>query len=228
MKQYRAIFWDNDGILVDTEPLYAQAVQQVFDRLGFSADAEKLYLEYTVRQGRHVWDQIREKLNLSESQINDLRAERDENYETLLSQEIPIIPGAKEVLLQLKSSSLSLVLVTSCLRHHLDMIHEKTGFFDFFDFILAREDFAHSKPHPEPYETAFQKLKQRNNSKISKSDILVIEDSERGLLSAKEAGLECWVIPTKFTQNMDFSRADKRLHSIREVPSLLGIMPQQA
>ncbi|MCF7917993.1 HAD family phosphatase [Candidatus Gracilibacteria bacterium] len=219
-QQFKAILWDNDGILVNTEPLYAQAVQQVFDRIGFVGDAEELYKHYTIRLGTHVWDPVQKQLALSEEDVDELRQERDKNYEILLDQGAPIIPHTEEVLKKLRPY-FSMGIVTSCQRKHLEIIHTQTGFFQYFDFRIAREDFVQTKPNPEPYLLAFKKVEALHATPLQKNEILVIEDSERGVISAKEAGMTCFAIPTSLTKDTDLSRADRILESIEELPSLV-------
>lgn len=58
-------------------------------------------------------------------------------------------------------------------------------------------------------------------SGLSPEKCLVIEDSERGLIAAKSAGLQCWVIPTAMTKLGDFLKADRILNSIKEIPSMV-------
>jgi beta-phosphoglucomutase-like phosphatase (HAD superfamily) len=68
----------------------------------------------------------------------------------------------------------------------------------------------HSKPHPEPYLLAVKR------SGFRKEECLVIEDSERGLMAAKAAGLRCIVVPSEFTRGSSFAGAYKVLENLRE------------
>jgi HAD superfamily hydrolase (TIGR01509 family) len=106
-------------------------------------------------------------------------------------------------------------IVTSSLRRHFAIIHERTGFGKFFDFVVAEGDYTHYKPDPEPYAVAVKR------SGFSARECLAIEDSPRGLQAAKAAGLACWVIPSELTRCGDFSAADKVLPSIGELPRML-------
>jgi beta-phosphoglucomutase-like phosphatase (HAD superfamily) len=81
----------------------------------------------------------------------------------------------------------------------------------FFDFYLTREDYTNSKPSAEPYLLALQHCRH------AADDVLVIEDSPRGLKAAKAAGLTCWVVPGHHTTALDFPEVDRILYDIREV-----------
>jgi beta-phosphoglucomutase-like phosphatase (HAD superfamily) len=81
----------------------------------------------------------------------------------------------------------------------------------YFNFVLTGDDYTKFKPDPEPYVLAVRK------SGFQKKECIAIEDSERGLISAKRAGISCIVIPTELTKTGNFSQADKILGNIKEV-----------
>ena len=120
-----------------------------------------------------------------------------------------------EQVLQTLFGHYTMAVVTTAHGEHFDIIHQRTGFKRFFDFILTREDYGESKPNPEPYLTALKK------SGYQPQECLVIEDTERGLTAATAAGIKCWVIPTALNLESDFSAADKILKHISEVPIYL-------
>jgi beta-phosphoglucomutase-like phosphatase (HAD superfamily) len=82
--------------------------------------------------------------------------------------------------------------------------------------VLTRETYSHSKPHPEPYLTAVERLG------ANPAGCLVIEDSERGLIAAKAAGLACWVVPSALTRHESFDAADAVLPDLAAVTARLG------
>ena len=108
-----------------------------------------------------------------------------------------------------------MAIVTSSHRAHFEAIHRSTGLPQFFEFVLAREDYGLSKPDPEPYLSAVARLG------LSAGECLVIEDSERGLRAAKAAGLTCWVIPSALTASSNFAAADRRFDSLAELRNVL-------
>ena len=106
-------------------------------------------------------------------------------------------------------------IVTSSRKMHFELIHRSTDLLKYFDFILTGDDYTSFKPNPDPYLMAVEK------SGFQKDECIAIEDSERGLKSAKSAGIHCFVIPGGLTSAGDFSRADRILNSIRELPDVL-------
>ena len=106
-------------------------------------------------------------------------------------------------------------IVTSSRKDHFEIIHDRSGLLTYFDFVVASGDFSNSKPHPEPYLIGIERCGYPAH------ECLAIEDSERGVLAAKRAGVTCWAIPSAMTKDGDFSKADRVLESIEDVPPLL-------
>jgi beta-phosphoglucomutase-like phosphatase (HAD superfamily) len=79
----------------------------------------------------------------------------------------------------------------------------------------VREDYARSKPHPEPYLTGLQRFG------AAKEQALVVEDSARGLRSAVAAGIDCAVVRNDFTAGQDFSRARHRIETLIELKDII-------
>src|SRR4051812_27422428 len=92
----KAIFWDNDGILVDTEHLYFLATKQTLALTGIELTEEQ-YLDLFLVQSRGAWHLAEEK-GVSLKEIDRLRTERDLLYGKLLSQQIVVVEGVEEVL----------------------------------------------------------------------------------------------------------------------------------
>ena len=208
----KAIFWDNDGVLVDTEHLYFRSTQQAMASVGIELDPST-YREYFLKRSHGVWH-LAAKHGVSESDIESLRQQRNRLYSQLLHDESGPMDSAEQVL-QTLFGRYMMAVVTTAHGEHFDIIHQRTGFKRFFDFILTREDYGESKPDPEPYLTALEK------SGYQPEECLVIEDTERGLTAAVAAGIRCWVIPTALNLESDFSAADKILKHISEVPEHL-------
>jgi HAD superfamily hydrolase (TIGR01509 family) len=208
----KAIFWDNDGVLVDTEKLYYRANKEIFAKMGIELTQE-LYIEYFLKKALGTWH-IAEAKGYSKEQIEAYHIERDELYSLLLSTEMRVITGA-EVTLSKLYGKFKMGIVTSSKRNHFELIHKRSNLLKYFDFVLASGDYTRSKPAPDPY------LKAIELSGFTKEECVAVEDSERGLLAAKNAGIRCFIIPTELTKYSNFSGAEKILGSISEVPDLL-------
>lgn len=197
---WKALLWDHDGVLVDTERLYFQANREVLAEVGATLSAAQ-YRHISLVAGTGVWHLAAER-GCTAEQIAGLKRRRDARYQQLLRAEHVEIPGVGALLAELRPH-VRLAIVTTSKRADFDAIHERTTLTQHFELILAREDYQESKPNPEPYLTAVERLQ------LKAADCLVIEDSQRGLSAAKAAGLTCWVIPSDLTRDSDFSAADR-------------------
>lgn len=212
---FQAIFWDNDGVLVNTEHLYFQATQQVLASVGIDLDAAT-YHDFFLKQSLGAWH-LAAARGMPQRRLAALRAARNALYSRLLQEADIAMDGVAPVLQNL-AQRFAMGVVTTSHREHFEIIHRRTAFLTFFDFVLVREDYGQSKPDPEPY------LKALQMAACAPASCLVIEDSERGLTAAKAAGLTCWVIPTDLSRSGDFSAADKVLEHISQVPVRLAEM----
>ena len=206
----RAIFWDNDGVLVDTEGIFFRANLETLAGVGIPLQWEQ-FEEISLTRGGSVL-QLAEKPGTEA--FYKLRRERDDRYADLLTREPLVIDGVRDVLDTLWGKYI-MGIVTSSGHEHFEIIHRQSGLLPYFQFVLTMKDCTHFKPHPEPY------LKAIELAGCPPEECLVVEDSPRGLASAVAAGIRCVVIPSKFTHGNPFTGAYKILNSVKELPAVL-------
>lgn len=207
---FDGIFWDNDGVLMETEHLYYQANAEALAMAGVALTLEEFCL-ISLRQGESV-------LGLASGDYDqtELRHVRDTIYFRLLGEESRVYPGVPETLQHLHGR-LPMAIVTSCRRENFLQMHRSSGLLGYFDFILTREDYVSSKPDPEPYLTACAR------AGLHPGRCLAVEDSERGVTSAARAGLAVAAIPGEMNRGGNFSAARWLLDGIHELPQLLNL-----
>lgn len=203
------VLWDNDGVLVDTEGLYFRATQAVLKTVGIDLAPEQ-FKDISLRRGESTF-RLAVEQGIASERIARLRAERDRIYAESLGAQPCLMDGVEGVLHSLHGK-VRMGVVTSSRRDHFNIAHAKGGLPRYFDFNLTREDYEHTKPNPEPYLTAMKR------HCLVPEQCIVVEDSERGLASARAAGLECLIVLSEWTQDSDFSQACKVLRSISDVP----------
>jgi len=211
---FDGIFWDNDGVLMETEHLYYQANAQALARAGVELSRED-FCRISLRQGESVLS-LATVAGQGDSEAAELRRVRDDIYFRLLGAEPRVFPGVQETLERLHGR-LPMAIVTSCRRENFLQMHRASGLLGYFDFILTREDYAASKPDPEPYRTACVR------AGLDPGRCLAIEDSERGVTSAARAGLVVAAIPGDMNRGGDFGAARWLLDGIHELPELLSL-----
>lgn len=210
MKRY--ILWDNDGVLVDTEHWYFTATQRALAEIGFTLEKET-YLERMVR-GESSWD-LAIASGVDPGDAVRQRKRRDAYYQEYLQREDIEIPGVEQVLHSLAQTH-AMAIVTTSKRADFDLAHRHRNIVGHMAFVLAREDYTQSKPHPEPYLAGVARFGARPE------ECLVVEDSQRGLQAALAAGLDCAIVHNDFTASHDFTGARYRLRSLAELPGFLA------
>ena len=209
----KAVLWDNDGVLVDTEKLFFQATKKTLAPVGIELPRD-LFVEYSLIKGVGLRDYLT-KYNLDPELYEDLRKKRSTEYSNLLKTKTELITGVSETLKSLYSCY-KMGIVTSSRKHHFEIIHKNTNILKYFDFVLTREDYTNSKPDPEPY------LKGLEMIGVKPEECIAIEDSARGLKSANRAGIFCLMIPNELSLPETYDGAYKLLGHCSEIIGFLS------
>jgi HAD superfamily hydrolase (TIGR01509 family) len=208
----KQIFFDNDGVLVDTEHWYYTASAEILSAKGFHLSEDR-YREIMIA-GESAF-LIAEEAGVPICETDRWRALRNELYQHYLRTEDIAIHGVKEVLEQL-SHRYRMGIVTSALRCDFDLIHASRGIVDYMDFVLCSGEYPRAKPYPDPYLMGLERLGGE------KHETIIVEDSERGLRSAVSAGIECVIVHNRFTEKHDFNKATHRIKTLDELLTLLN------
>src|ERR1700722_9387095 len=144
----RALLWDNDGVLVNTETLYCQATRQVLASAGVTLTDEQ-YVDLFLVAGRGAWHLAADH-GCSPTEIAELRVRRDTLYGQQLMDGPLLIDGVTTVL-EAFHGRYAMGIVTTSHRDHFVTIHRTTGLLQYFDFVLTGDDCVRTKPDPEPY-----------------------------------------------------------------------------
>jgi len=209
MKKY--ILFDNDGVLVETEHWYYMANKRALEEIGIDLSLD-VYLD-NMSQGISAWE-LAKAAGIDPRAIDVSRAHRNQYYQDYLISEDIEISGVVETLNEL-APNYRMAIITTSKRDDFELIHRNRSIVDYMDFVLTREDYGQSKPHPEPY------LSGLNRFGALASEAIVVEDSARGLKAAVAAEIDCIVVKNEFTASHDFSSALLKIESLKELPSAL-------
>lgn len=208
----KAVFWDNDGVLVETEHLYFESCRDALRQIGVELSLQE-FVHRSLNLGQSPLTLATER-GVSEATLQTLRRYKNQRYSQLLREGPLPMEGVAETLTSLHGR-VAMAIVTSSQREHFDLIHRHNGLLGYFDFVLTREDYQNSKPDPEPY------LKALTMSGFCAEECLVVEDTKRGLQAARRAGLRCVVLPNHLAPDTRFDGAFRVLRDLRELPSLI-------
>lgn len=208
MKKY--ILFDNDGVLVETEIWYYEASKRALKEF---FDVNLQFDEYMniMTAGEGVWVAARQA---TQSQKTIARTQRDIYYQEYLRTEDIAIENVHDILNQLQKKY-EMAIVTTSRRVDFELIHKNRGITPFMKFVLCVEDYPRAKPYPDPYLKAVELFGG------TKEQSIIIEDSQRGLLSANKANIECVIVDNDFTKTQDFSTAQYHIKNLSELLQIL-------
>lgn len=182
----KAVLWDMDGTLIDSEPHWLKSERRLAEKLGGSW-TEQDGLEMVGLSLTASTKLFAEKLGVDMSH-EEILSELTASVSQSLEKEILWRPGAQELLRLLRKKGVKTALVTMSLRHMAKQVVDAIPF-DAFDVIVAGDDVVHGKPHPEPY------LKAASLLGVKPEECVAFEDSISGILSAEAAGTKAVGIP---------------------------------
>jgi pseudouridine 5'-phosphatase len=212
----RAVVFDLDGVLANTEDLYEQACSMVLGRRGRTYDPplrEQM-------MGRPVADSIRIMIDahgLAES-VDELIQECREVMQELLATSLAPMPGVIGLLDRLQEDNFPIAVATSALREYAEFVLTRLEIRRRFRFVLAAEDIRRGKPDPEVYLLASKQLG------LSPSATMVLEDSANGCRAAVAAGAFTVAVPNRHTANHDFAGAQFIAETLAD-PRILAVLP---
>lgn len=208
--QKKYILFDNDGVLVETEKWYFEASKRALkEYFNYSIEFDE-YMEI-MTNGGGVWVVAKDA---KEDEIIIARNKRNLYYQEYLQTKDLTISGVKKVLNEL-SKKYQMGIVTTSRRVDFEIIHNNRGITDYMDFILCEGEYPRAKPHPDPY------LKGLEIFNGKKDEAVIIEDSQRGLISANRAQIDCIVVHNEFTKTQDFSTASAKIKNLEDLMNLL-------
>lgn len=183
----RAVCFDMDGLMFNTEELYVQVGTELLRRRGRQLTQELLdrmtgrpsYVSYQVMIDEH---------GLTDT-VADLQRETDEIFPPIIERELATMPGLLELLAALDDAEMPFGLATSSRRGHTQRVLDRFDLRKRFRFLLTSEDVANGKPDPEIYLTAAERLE------VAPAEMLVLEDSEAGCAAAVAAGAYAVAVP---------------------------------
>jgi beta-phosphoglucomutase len=229
----KAVIFDFDGVLVDSEMLHYQAFDNIFRPLGVQISVREYYDRFVGMTDEELFRLLdKEKnLHLSEQQLQKLFREKATSFKRLASTQAAIIEGVPQLLNLLADNKIPMAICSGALLDEIEMIlcaasltGKGAGLRNYFDVIVSAEQVKKGKPDPEGFLLALKLLNKKLHSSIKPpvvsevepQDCIVIEDSHWGLEAAKAAGMRCVAVTN--TYEADYLRpADKIIAGLSEL-----------
>jgi len=186
-----AVIFDFDGVIVDTEPLHYAAFQRTLEPLGLHFSWQEYvetYIGFDDRDAfRHAFS-LKGTI-LSQSELRTLIEQKATFFKEVIGSGVSAYPGVLDLIFHLHTNKFPLAICSGALRSDIDPILAMLGITDYFGVIVTADDLAASKPDPECYQLAFQRLQSLHQNGLSKETTVAIEDTPAGISAAKGAGL---------------------------------------
>jgi HAD superfamily hydrolase (TIGR01509 family) len=219
MQQHRgpkAVVFDLDGLMVNTEDLYQDVGAQILRRRGKQFDADLLDAMMgcpadIALQRMIDWHQL-------DDTVAGLAAETDEIFATVLDERLEVMPGLWDLLARLEAAGTPKAIATSSGPEFARDVLARFALAPRFQFVLTSQDVRHGKPHPEIYLLAADRFG------VEPGEILVLEDSQNGCRAAVAAGTVVVAVPSGHSLRHDFVGAVLVADSLAD-PRLLAKLP---
>ncbi|MEZ4778750.1 MAG: HAD family phosphatase [Flavobacteriaceae bacterium] len=207
----KAVLFDMDGVIVDTEPLHRKAYFKMFEEMEISV-SEALYTSFTGQSTIEICEALVKKFSMKQSP-KDLVTCKRKHFKQLFENDesLTLLPGVLELIQDYHHNGLTLVLASSASMDNINRIFRRFDLDRYFSAKLSGADLAKSKPHPEIF------IKAAQAAGCSKEECMVIEDSTNGIAAAKAAEIFCVGYNSLHSEDQDYSLADVVVSDFEEI-----------
>ena len=194
-----AIVFDFDGVIADSERLHLRAYQDVLAPEGVTLTDEDYYARYLGYDDVGVFRTLSQDrgLAMDDRRVAGLIARKGARYDELAAAGEMIFPGAADFI-RTAAAAVPIAIASGALTHEIEEVLERTGLRAHFPVIVGADQTEHSKPHPDPYVTAFARLRAQTGRDLQPWRSVAIEDSKWGLMSARAADLRCVAVANTY------------------------------
>lgn len=209
---FRAVVFDLDGLIVETEQPIYDSYQTILAEFGLPLPIA-VWEDVIGRGGAGSRDPLCDYLeaSLGKPVDRDALRERARRMHRERSQTLPARDGVREHIQEAREAGLRLGVASSSSRAWVEGHLSRLGLLASFDAVCVREDVQQTKPHPELYVLALERLG------AAPGEAFAIEDSPNGVTAAKAAGMRCVAVPNPLTAQMTIDHADMRVASLADI-----------
>lgn len=215
-KRIKAVFFDLDGVLVDSEYVSQSFINAFAKEKGLPIPPERFYQLIGSHKSLNPWQKILDGIEIGQS-IESLEKElwmylREKRKNCVMADWV--FPETEDCLKELKQEKLFIACASSSHMEYIQEILQSSHLFNYFDLIVTSDDFEKSKPAPDIYCYCM------NYFHLNTTECLVVEDSTLGIAAGKAAGLRV-IARRDHRFGMDQSQADEFIEDLRELFPLI-------
>ena len=207
----KAVLFDMDGVIVDTEPLHRKAYHQMFSDVNIEVDAV-LYESFTGQSTINICKRLVDHFNLNHSPEHLVSLKR-KHYKYLFEHddELALIDGVLDLIKDYHLNDIKMVVASSASMAGINQIFERFDLNPYFSAKFSGADLKQSKPHPEIF------VKAAASTGFKTSECMVIEDSTNGIKAAHAAGIFCAGFKSEHSSGQDYNLANIVVSDFEEI-----------
>lgn len=192
----RALIFDFDGVLADTEELHCAAFQAAAASVSITLVRDDYFQRYLGLPDRDCLAALCAQAGrcMTAAQLEELFVRKRAAF-ARLSQDAQLYPGVAETLQRLHAD-FTLAIASGAFRDEIEPILERAGVRRLFAALVGADDVRSGKPSPEPFLRALEMIRHLNGSTLAAEECMVIEDSPNGVQAARAAGMRCVAVTT--------------------------------
>lgn len=206
---YKAIIFDMDGVIVDSEEMQQKAYCEAFRKQGVIISPDD-YFENTGR--KDAFQRIAGKYN-RKVDFDSLYNDKNKKYHETIDAGIQPVAGLKNLLELIKGNLLKIGLASASSLMNINFILNKLKIVELFDVIVGIDLVKRGKPYPDIFLLAAERLN------VIPKECIVIEDSPNGVKAAKKAGMRCIGFTGTHNKEVNLSEADITVDDLRKISS---------
>jgi len=208
MPTRRAVLFDLDGTLIDSKVQHISSWKELFERHGYPVSEADVVRSFG-QTSRHI---VRSMLagQCDETQVTAMADEKEAIYRELIRDELELLPGAPELLDALRKADYRIALATSAPPENVSMVLHELRIGPLFDEVVGEQDISRSKPDPEIFLLAAERLN------VAPCRCVVFEDSPSGVKAAIAAEMHCVAVTTGYSRH-DLPGADLWIDDFRSI-----------
>ena len=207
----KAIIFDMDGVIVNSEPLHHLAYKKMFEEFKLDV-SNSLYESFTGQSTYSICEQLCEIFDLKVD-ANSLVLSKRKHFKIIFENDssFEMIDGAMNLIKDYFENNLTLVLASSASMTNIERIFKKFDLNKFFKAKISGADLKESKPNPEIF------VKAAELAGFKKDECIVIEDSTSGIMASKSAGIYCVGYNSYNSKNQNYDNANLVVSDLNEI-----------
>jgi len=212
LKVFEAVIFDMDGVLIDSEPLHLELEEEIFKEIGANVSLEE-HNSFVGTTSHYMWEYVINKYNIPHTVDELVEMDRKRYFEYILKHDDAVKPieGVDELVKELYSKKMRLAVASSSPIEVIKLVVKRLKLESYFDELVSGDFVKRSKPYPDIFLYASEKLN------VVPEKCIVIEDSNNGVMAAKSAGMKVVGFINPNSGNQDINMADVVIRSFSEL-----------